>query len=102
MEGIRVHWPILQASDNNMQMVNNYRNGLCLGGIGDFIPIDSDSEGDEGEEGSGSGNSGTYNVIDSDKLSPLGIGLEWNKGEMVTNIIRGMPYVLLDAVCHMF
>jgi hypothetical protein len=96
MEGIRVHWPILQASDNNMQMVNNYRNGLCLGGIGDFIPIDDsiDSEGDEGEEGSG--NSGTYNVIDSEKLSPLGIGLEWNKGEMVTNIIRGMPYATME------
>jgi len=33
LEGIRVLMPVLQASDTNIQMVDNYMNGLCLRGM---------------------------------------------------------------------
>jgi Glycosyl hydrolase family 81 N-terminal domain len=29
--GLRVHWPTVQANDRNMQMVDDWKNGLCLG-----------------------------------------------------------------------
>ena len=31
MAGIRVHWPVMQANDRNIQMVNDGMNGLTMG-----------------------------------------------------------------------
>ena len=80
MEGLRIHWPVLQASDTNLQMVDDFKNALCLGA-----------------EGFGSSDDGIYKVKDG-KLSHLGVGLEWSGEEssMSTNIIRGMPYVTME------
>jgi hypothetical protein len=77
--GIRVHWPILQASDRNMQMVDDYKNCITLG------TTDKDM-------------AESYHVQDG-PLSPLGVSLEWgstNKKGMATHIVRGMPYATVQ------
>eukprot|EP00548_Thalassiothrix_antarctica_P007286 CAMPEP_0194136194 /NCGR_PEP_ID=MMETSP0152-20130528/6219_1 /TAXON_ID=1049557 /ORGANISM="Thalassiothrix antarctica, Strain L6-D1" /LENGTH=922 /DNA_ID=CAMNT_0038832747 /DNA_START=183 /DNA_END=2951 /DNA_ORIENTATION=+ len=84
MEGLRVHWPIVQASDRTVQMVDDYKNVLCLGAEG-FVGSDSDDTGIDG----------SYKVKDG-PLSPLGVGLEWGDSTMSTNIIRGMPYASME------
>ncbi len=80
MEGLRIHWPVLQAFDTNLQMVDDFKNALCFGA-----------------EGFGGSSDGIYKVKDG-KLSHLGVGLEWSGEEssMSTNIIRGMPYVTME------
>jgi endoglucanase Acf2 len=92
MEGLRIHWPVLQASNTNVQMVDDFKNSLCLG-----------SEGFGTSDSSGSGIDGSYKVTD-DQLSHLGVGLEWGSestgnnstnGFMSTHIVRGMPFVTM-------
>ena len=76
--GIRIHWPVMQASDRNMQMVYDASNGLTLGTL------------DEMTQG--------YTVDDDQDLSLLGVSLQWknNKnGTMKSNIVRGMPYATM-------
>jgi len=95
MEGMRVHWPILQASNTNMQMVDDFKNALCIGADG-FGATSSSEDG-------GNAIQGGYRVKDG-ALSLLGVGLEWGAGSnnsnssssiMSTNIVRGMPYVTM-------
>ena len=57
--GIRLHWPITQASTGNIQMVYDYKNGLSLGSTDASL-------------------SGDYVVQNTPNLSPLGVSLEWN------------------------
>ena len=82
MNGIRVHWPVLQASSNNIQMVDDYKNGLTIG----TYSMDNTN----------------YTVPTNKPLSPLGVTLEWSTSEeetstklMKTHIVRGMPYATM-------
>jgi hypothetical protein len=93
--GIRVHWPTIQASTRNIQMVVDVENGLTLGGVG-VNP--------------------QYTLADNGQnVSLLGLSLEWepsslsnnnmttrrtktnktktrsSEGSMVAHIVRGMP-----------
>lgn len=97
MEGLRVHWPVVQASDTNVQMVDDYKNVLCLGAEGFVVSNsdDSDTDSDAETDSDGTGIDGSYKVKDG-PLSPLGVGLEWGDSTMSTNIIRGMPYVSME------
>jgi hypothetical protein len=89
MEGLRIHWPIVQASDRNVQMVDDFKNALCLGAEG---------LGSDGGGGGGDSDGPRYTVTDG-RLSHLGVGLEWggNDGEtsMSTHVVRGMPYATM-------
>jgi hypothetical protein len=75
MPGMRVHWPVMSATDRNVQMVNDFKNGISLG------TLDKDVK-------------RSYNVDDSEDLSLLGVSLKWGQETktMVTHIVRGMPY----------
>eukprot|EP00534_Pseudo-nitzschia_fraudulenta_P008314 CAMPEP_0201142448 /NCGR_PEP_ID=MMETSP0851-20130426/4120_1 /ASSEMBLY_ACC=CAM_ASM_000631 /TAXON_ID=183588 /ORGANISM="Pseudo-nitzschia fraudulenta, Strain WWA7" /LENGTH=1007 /DNA_ID=CAMNT_0047416093 /DNA_START=86 /DNA_END=3106 /DNA_ORIENTATION=- len=88
MEGLRVHWPVVKASDTNVQMVDDFKNSFCLGSEGFQKPGGDDDDGIDG----------TYNVKES-KLSHLGVGLEWgndgNGAAMSTDIVRGMPFATM-------
>ena len=78
--GVRIHWPVLQASATNVQMVDDFKNMLALG--------------------AGPSMDSKYAVNPNQPLSPLGVSLQW-KGQsdttqtMVTNLVRGMPYVTM-------
>eukprot|EP00977_Amphora_coffeiformis_P011065 scaffold2651_cov171-Amphora_coffeaeformis.AAC.5 len=78
--GVRVHWPVLQASTNNIQMVDDFKNMLALGAS----TMDP-----------------KYLVNPDQPLSPLGVSLQW-KGKkdptqtMVSHLVRGMPYVTMQ------
>ena len=83
-----MHWPVTQASSNNIQMVYDYKNGLSLGSI---------TNPDLAEQ--------SYSVVTADdngndSLSPLGVTLEWNStsttDSMRTHIVRGMPYATME------
>jgi hypothetical protein len=91
MEGLRVHFPVVQASDTNVQMVDDYKNVLCLGAEG-FV---SNSNDESDSDSDGTGIDGSYRVKDG-PLSPLGVGLEWGDNTMSTNIVRGMPYATME------
>lgn len=78
--GVRVHWPVLQASTNNIQMVDDFKNMLALGSS----TMDP-----------------KYLVNPDQPLSPLGVSLQWkcNKDPtqtMVSHVVRGMPYVTME------
>lgn len=75
MAGIRVHWPVVSASTNNVQMVDDFKNGLTLG------TSDKDV-------------STQYKVDDKEDLSHLGVTLKWGdeKKSIKTHIVRGMPF----------
>lgn len=77
LSGVRVHWPVLQASDRNVQMVDDFKNMLALG--------------------AGHLNSSQYVVSPHHPLSPIGVSLEWTDGDasMETHLVRGMPYVTM-------
>lgn len=98
MTGMRVHWPVISASDRNIQMIDDFKNGLCLGASTTELAK-------------------TYRVDPKYPLSPLGVSLEWqpskhenkttaavaahdNKQQkgmsMSTHIVRGMPYVTMQ------
>lgn len=80
MAGIRVHWPVLQASDRNIQMISDFKNALTLGSS-DLPKF--------------------YQVDQQEDLSPLGVSLRWNNSTeeketfMKTSIVRGMPYATM-------
>jgi len=91
MSGIRVHWPVLQASTNNMQMVDDYKNSISLGTVDESMISASSSP--------------PYTVLEP--LSPLGVSLRWgdsatsnrdddNKKSMTSHIVRGMPYATMQ------
>lgn len=74
MAGIRVHWPVIKASANNIQMVYDYNNGVSMG------TTDVDA---------------SYLVDEDEGISDLSLSLKWgDKSDkaMVTHIVRGMPY----------
>jgi len=82
MAGIRVHWPVVSAGAKNIQMIDDFKNGLCLGS---------------------SDVSSQYKVDPKSPLSPLGVSLEWagnsSKSEgksMVTHVVRGMPFATMQ------
>lgn len=86
--GIRVHWPVIQASDHNIQMINDFKNSLTLGSSD--LPK-------------------SYQVDQDEDLSQLGVSLRWTKSDvddndneeeekesfMKTHIVRGMPYATM-------
>lgn len=94
--GVRVHWPTIQASTRNIQMVVDVENGLTLGGTG----VDPRyTLADDGENG----------------VSLLGLSLEWAStssqdsdatttgstsgsisSSMVAHIVRGMPMATME------
>ena len=79
MAGIRVHWPVVKASDSNVQMVNDFKNGVSLG------TADTDVD-------------AAYRVDEDEDMSHLGVSLKWgdkSKKGMVTHIVRGMPYATI-------
>ena len=79
MAGIRVHWPVVSASTNNVQMVDDFKNGITLG----------TSDKDVGAQ---------YKVDDKEDLSHLGVSLKWgseNKS-IKTHIVRGMPFATVQ------
>ena len=79
--GVRVHWPVLQASDKNIQMVEDFKNMLALGAGPSMDP--------------------KYLVNPDQPLSPLGVSLKW-KGKsdpaktMVSSLVRGMAYTTMQ------
>lgn len=76
MAGIRVHWPVVSANANNVQMVDDFKNGITLG------TTDKDV-------------SPKYKVDDKEQLSHLGVSLKWGNHtdkKMTTHIVRGMPF----------
>lgn len=84
--GIRIHWPTLQAGIKNIQVVNDFKNGIALGCY--------DSLGS------------AYHVNEDLPLSHLGVSLTWSnstdkkkqqqqKQSMTTSIVRGMPYATM-------
>ncbi|CAB9505244.1 Endo-1,3(4)-beta-glucanase [Seminavis robusta] len=79
MAGIRVHWPTISASDRNVQMVDDFKNGLCLGST------------DVSKK---------YQVDPNATLSHLGVSLQWtgssDNKSMKTSIVRGMPFVTMQ------
>jgi hypothetical protein len=88
LTGVRLHWPTIQASDRNMQMVVDASNGLTLGA----------AEEDIGRK---------YSLVhkeDEEELSPLGLSLQWGDGDsnstsaarMTSHIVRGMPYATMQ------
>ncbi len=81
MEGLRVHWPVVQANTINVQMVDDFKNALCLGAEG-FTHSDGEAR---------------YKVQEG-RLSHLGVGLEWTEdfSSMSSSIIRGMPYATME------
>lgn len=80
--GIRVHNPVVQASDRNMQMVVDAENSLTLGAA----PGAADPH---------------YSVA-TDEWSLLGLSLAWNStkdnsdSSMTAHIVRGMPYATME------
>jgi hypothetical protein len=85
MPGIRVHWPVIQASDRNVQMVNDFKNGISLGTLDTSIQR-------------------KYKVDQEEDLSLLAVSLRWSSGgddeddeasSMVSHIVRGMPYATM-------
>eukprot|EP00980_Cylindrotheca_fusiformis_P010578 scaffold2353_cov134-Cylindrotheca_fusiformis.AAC.1 len=79
LAGIKVHWPVTQSSDRNVQMVSDFKNGITLG---------TDSL------------SNNYTVDQEEDLSPLGITLMWQDDEgsgayMKSHLVRGMPYATM-------
>jgi len=94
MAGIRVHWPVLSASDRNIQMIDDFKNGLCFGA----------STTEVGKK---------YHVDPEYPLSHLGVSLKWDEQgnsnnnntttttssstkSMSTHIVRGMPYATMQ------
>ena len=82
ISGIRVHWPVIQTSSMNIQMVNDFKNGISLGTLDSTVPS-------------------AYQVDQDGDLSMLGVSLRWsneteNGGKgMLTHIVRGMPYATM-------
>ncbi|KAL3940620.1 MAG: hypothetical protein SGBAC_004876 [Bacillariaceae sp.] len=79
MKGINVHWPITQTSTNNVQMVNDAKNGVTLGALG---------------------LNASYHVDQTEQLSAVGVTLRWEDDVekdafMRTHIVRGMPYATM-------
>ena len=82
MAGIRLHWPVVQASPKNVQMVSDGHSGISLGTVDPAVAAGY--------------------VVDGDTdLSLLGVSLRWGGGRgtgtkgtkgMTTHIVRGMPY----------
>ena len=84
MAGIELFLPILKAGDSNMQMVFDKNNGISLGAI-----VDEESH----AKGSSSSSSLTSYVVDpNEDISPLGVSLKWNHVNIISHIVRGMPY----------
>jgi len=81
MAGIRVHWPVVSANSNNVQMVDDFKNGISLG------TTDKDV-------------SAKYKVDDKEPLSHLGVSLKWGDKEksMKSHIVRGMPFGTVQYV----
>jgi hypothetical protein len=80
--GIRIHWPVIQASLQNIQMVRDFKNSLTLGSKGLVVLPSVDDEEEEHHHSSASGNKSPkivpYKVRNDGKpLSPLGVTLEW-------------------------
>jgi hypothetical protein len=90
--GLRIHWPVMQASDRNMQMVYDANNALSLG------TLDASLNNNRG-----------YLVDEDEDLSLLGVSIKWqgenpksnsksnngNGGSMKSHIVRGMPYATM-------
>ena len=80
--GLRVHWPVIQASSQNVQMVNDFKNGISLGTLDSDVPS-------------------SYQVDQELDLSMLGVSLRWSNDtrsdgkSMLTHIVRGMPYATM-------
>ena len=85
MAGIELFLPILKAGDSNMQMVFDKNNGISLGAI-----VDEDAN----KKGSSSSSSSltSYVVDPNEAINPLGVSLKWNYVNMISHIVRGMPY----------
>ncbi len=82
--GIELFLPILKAGDSNMQMVFDKNNGISLGAI-----VDEESH----AKGSSSSSSLTSYVVDpNEAINPLGVSLKWNHVNIISHIVRGMPY----------
>jgi Glycosyl hydrolase family 81 C-terminal domain len=92
--GVRVHWPTIQASDRNIQMVVDVENGLTLGGAAGTVRPEYTLASAASSDG-------------DDVLSPLGLSLEWggsssgasgsgSGSSMVAHIVRGMPMATME------
>jgi len=78
--GIRLHWPVVKTGETNVQMVDDFKNGVSLG---TYLPH---------------GKNKTYHVDDESGLSHLGLSLKWGplqERQMVAHIVRGMPYATM-------
>lgn len=81
--GVRIHWPVVQASAKNVQMVEDWHNMIALGAGSELNP--------------------KYVVHPDQPLSPLAVSLQWtskssgvSESTMVSNLVRGMPYVSME------
>jgi len=84
LSGIRIHFPAIQASDTNIQMVSDYKNSITLG--------------------TSSLSSNSYGVDQAEPLSQLGVSLRWTEGGlgdvedgrfMKTSVVRGMAFATM-------
>lgn len=96
--GIRVHWPVIQANQNNIQMVSDFKNGISLG----TLQLRKSAR--------------KYHVDPNLPLSDLAVSLRWDsdyekdkhfndddgeedgKAYMQTSIVRGMPFATMKYV----
>lgn len=91
-QGLRIHWPILQASSRNLQMVYDATHGLLLGTSTTVEDSASDTT-------SNTTLSPHYFVAPEEDLSLLGVNLQWRDAVtekvslMKTSLVRGMPLI---------
>ncbi|KAG7369398.1 glycosyl hydrolase family 81 protein [Nitzschia inconspicua] len=90
--GIRVHWPVLQASMQNIQMVRDFKNSITLGckTFGNTTTTTSITTTTTTQNSTDSTTPTTvhpYHVrtTDGQPLSPLGITLEWSTDDNENN-----------------
>lgn len=82
MAGIELFLPILKAGDSNMQMVFDKNNGISLGAIVE----------EESVHAKGTSSLTSYVVDPNEDINPLGVSLKWNYVNVISHIVRGMPY----------
>eukprot|EP00536_Pseudo-nitzschia_multiseries_P014448 jgi/Psemu1/214718/e_gw1.705.41.1 len=86
--GLRVHATEIDASDMVMQLTFNERFGVVLGGSDNIL-----SSKCEGGVCSTGAHSHKYRVL---QTTDLGITLEWDAVNMLSNIVKGMPFATME------
>jgi endoglucanase Acf2 len=96
LAGVRIHWPVMQANEKNMQMVYDASNGLSLG-TKQTYKSETTSETTSTTTTTTPHSSSHYTVDQDEELSLLGVSLTWGENNsMRSPIVRGMPYTTMQ------